>query len=115
LPVEVIVQDKLFIMQRERCDWPDVLNLLYARGAEIDWERVLKEEGDDYPLLTGVLSIFRWMAPGAARDLPFWLWERVGLEALPGGSAAEIVQPRVQLLDRRPWFGPDRQIKKPAA
>ncbi len=115
LPVEVIVQDKLYIMQRERCDWSDVLNLLYSRGTEIDWERVLKEEGEDSPLLAGVLSVFRWLAPGPARDLPSWLWERVGLKPPPAGDAGEIVRSRVELLDRRPWFGPDREIKRPAA
>ena len=111
LPVEVIVQDKLYIMQRERCDWPDVLNLLYSWGTAIDWERVLKEEGDDCPLLAGVLSVFRWLAPGPARELPSWLWERVGLKPPPAGGAGEIVRSRVELLDRRPRFGPDREIK----
>ncbi len=115
LPVEVILQDKLYIMQRERCDWPDVLNLLYAWGGEVDWERLLGELRDDVPLLAGALSVFRWIAPGQASGLPSWLWKRAGLGPVPSGPAADIVQTRVDLLDRRPWFGPDRERKKPAA
>src|SRR6185369_2812950 len=32
LPAEAILRDKLYIMQRDRCDWPDVMNLLYFAG-----------------------------------------------------------------------------------
>ena len=35
LPAEAMLWDKLYIMQRDRCDWPDVLNLLYAAGREV--------------------------------------------------------------------------------
>jgi hypothetical protein len=115
LPVEVILQDKLYIMQRERCDWPDVLNLLFSWGGAVDWERLLRELKDDAPLLAGALSVFRWIAPGHARELPPWLWQRTGLAPLPPGPAVDFIQQRADLLDRRPWFGPDRERKKPAA
>lgn len=114
LPVESMVHDKLYIMQRERCDWPDVLNLLYSRGSEMDWERLLRGMKDDLPLVEGVLAVFSWIAPGCARELPPWLWTRLGLQA-PAGPSAEIVKSRVELIDRRPWFGPDRIQQKPAA
>jgi hypothetical protein len=114
LPAEAMLWDKLYIMQRERCDWPDVLNLLYSAGDRIDWEYLLGRIGEDRALLAGALSVFRWISPGRARALPGWLWGRLGVEA-PDSSAPEIVQRRVGLLDRRPWFGPDREKLQPAA
>src|SRR5262249_62213350 len=117
LPPEEMLWDKLYIMQRERCDWPDVMNLLYATGARLDWERLLDRIGDDAPLLAGALSVFRWLAPEHARQLPPWLWERVGLgheKALSSGRDGYDKR-RVNLLDRRPWFGPERARLEPAA
>ncbi len=108
LPVEAMLWDKLYIMQRERCDWPDVLNLLYSAGDSVDWEYLLFRIGEDTPLMAGVLSVFRWLAPGRARELPPWIWERVGLPPALDGMPPPIEKRRVDLLDRRPWFGPDR-------
>lgn len=115
LPAEAMLWDKLYIMQRERCDWPDVMNLLYSVGAHIDWEYLLCRIGDDVPLMAGALSVFRWLSPDRAAALPPWLWERLGLNPPAPGPAGEIVQRRVELLDRRPWYGPDREKLQPAA
>jgi hypothetical protein len=113
LPAEAMLWDKLYILQRDRCDWPDVLNLLYAAGREIRWEYVVRRMGADAALLAGVLAVFAWIAPGRARELPPWLWHRLGVAA-PAGTA-EIDKTRVALLDRRPWFGPDRKKLQDAA
>jgi hypothetical protein len=117
LPAEALLWDKLYIVQRERCDWPDIMNLLYAAGAAIDWERLLGRIGDDAPLLAGILSVFRWLAPERARQLPHWLWGRVGLEAGRAASpdAGDYNPRRARLLDRRPWFVPERVQLEPAA
>ncbi len=115
LPAEAMLWDKLYIMQRDRCDWPDVLNLLYWAGPEIDWDYLLNRIGDDSALLAGVLSVFRWISPGRARNLPSWLWDRVALPQPPQEVQPEIEQRRVDLLDTRPWYGPDRAKLQPAA
>jgi hypothetical protein len=119
LPAEAMLWDKLYIMQRERCDWPDVLNLLYATGAEADWDRLIQRIGDDVPLLAGVLSVFRWLAPERAEEFPAWLWQRVGLPpsrpARTGPEEEDYDKRRVSLLDRRPWFVPERIRLEPAA
>lgn len=114
LPAEAMLWDKLYIMQRDRCDWPDVLNLLYAAGREIRWGDVVRRMGEDTALLAGLLSVFAWIAPGRARELPRWLWGKLGLRA-PAAVAEEIDKRRVDLLDRRPWFGPDRKKLQDAA
>jgi hypothetical protein len=117
LPAEALLWDKLYIMQRDRCDWGDVLNLLYSAGASVDWEMLLGRIGEDLPLMAGALSVFRWVAPGRAAELPECVWERVGLGAAapPPGGSRDYDKRRVDLLDRRPWFVPDRLELESAA
>jgi hypothetical protein len=119
LPAEALIWDKLYIMQRERCDWPDVWNLLYYAGPDVNWEYLLSRIGEDIPLLAGALSVFRWLSPGRAKELPGWLWHRVGLASAPiAADAPDFAKRSVDLLDRRPWFGPERSQRtrlEPAA
>jgi hypothetical protein len=115
LPAEAMLWDKLYIMQRDRCDWPDVMNLIYSTGSLIDWEYLVNRMGDDAALLAGALAVFRWISPGRARELPAWLWDRLGLDSPGAEDSPEIVKRRVDLLDTRPWYGPDREKLKPAA
>jgi hypothetical protein len=105
LPAEALVWDKLYIMQRDRCDWPDILNLLYGVGSQINWEYMLSRLGEDRLLLAGALSVFRWISPGRAAALPSWIWQRLGLPD-DSGSNKEIEERNVKLLDTRPWYGP---------
>jgi hypothetical protein len=98
VPPEETLWTKLYVMQRERCDWPDALNLIGAVGPELDWPRLIDRVGPDTALLAGVLSVFGWLCPKRARDLPPWLWERVGARAPEAGVC------RAHLLDSRPWL-----------
>ena len=109
LPAEAIFWDKLYIMQRDRCDWPDALNLLNSVGEDINWAYLFCRIGEDSPLAAGVLSVFRWIAPGRAQALPAWIWERLSIDAPPAVQLPEVEPCRVSLLDTRPWFGPDRE------
>ena|SRR5579871_1029156 len=106
LPPEAVLWAKLFVMQRERCDWPDILNLLYAAGASMDWEWLLHQVGSDVPILAGVLSIFRWLAPNCAANLPKWLWRIVRLPQPEKRISLDEIRHRAFLLDTRPWFLP---------
>jgi len=104
VPPEEIIWGKLYVMQRERCDWTDILNLMAAAGPALDWEHLLRRVGDDARLLGGVLSIFAWLCPGRALELPSWLWGRLQLSEPEAGSFPAIDQQRVRMLDSRPWF-----------
>jgi hypothetical protein len=104
LPAEVMLWDKLYILQKERCDWPDVLNLLYQRGETLAWSEVVRRLDDDLPLLAGVLSVFRWLSPAVAARLPGWLCTAVNLPAAQAGCDSEIVAEHVRRLDSRPWY-----------
>lgn len=82
LAPEELIWSKLYVMQRERCDWPDILNLLNATRSSVDWEHLKRRVGDDAPLLNGVVSVFSWLSQDSARTEP----------------------QRANLLDSRPWF-----------
>ena len=103
IPVEELLWCKLYIMQRERCDWIDVFNLLDARAAWIDWDHLLDRLAVDSPLLAGALAVFAWLAPDRVRDIPEGVWWRVGL-ARPSYTDGQISRARADLLDSRPWF-----------
>jgi hypothetical protein len=123
LPPEELLWTKLYVLQRERSDWPDLLNLLFTVGPELDWEHLLGELGEDAPVLGGLLNLFGWLCPGRARELPPWLWRRVNVLAPRPGPDCERDRRRVARLDRRDWFGPtadggdhaDRGHEPPAA
>jgi hypothetical protein len=101
LPVEELIWCKLYVIQRERCDWPDILNLIYHCGSRMDWMRLLNRLGEDRPLIAAILALFEWLCPDRAYSLPAWLWDAVGY-ARKGGQGCEE---RSHLLDTRPWFG----------
>jgi hypothetical protein len=103
IPAEELLWCKLYIIQRERCDWPDVFNLLDARVASIDWDYLLGRLAADTPLLAGALAVYAWLAPDRIRDIPGGVWIRLGL-ALPSIRDGDVSRARADLLDSRPWF-----------
>lgn len=104
VPVEELVRVKLYVMQRERCDWVDVLNVLAGASDQIDWTWLVQRMGGDLALLQAVLAIFNWMCPGRARSLPGWLRAQFALEELNPENAGAMEQEHVALFDSRPWF-----------
>jgi hypothetical protein len=104
LPVEELIWDKLYVLQRDRCDWPEVMKLLYAVGPGLCWEQLFARVGNDLPLLAAALTIFRWMCPGRAEEFPAWVWQRVDGVLPPPGRGCEVERAHVDLLDRRAWF-----------
>jgi hypothetical protein len=104
IPPEEMIWAKLYVLQRDRCDFPDVLNLIYATGATLDWDILLDRLGEDRPLLSGILSVFQWMCPGRSLELPRSLWRRLRLPPPQQDEVPPTNRRRVDLLDRRPWF-----------
>src|SRR4051794_10534791 len=70
IPAEELIWSKLYVLQRDRCDWPDILNLIHATGPTLDWDHLLKRVGVDRPLIRGVLSVFSWVSPSRAAEIP---------------------------------------------
>jgi hypothetical protein len=103
-PEEMLVT-KLHVLQRDRCDWPDLLNVLYTNGPAMDWDRVLSHFADEERLVAALVELFAWLAPARAAGLPDWLWERLRI-APPDPSRPVPDQVRIDRLDTRPWFTP---------
>jgi hypothetical protein len=110
IPIEELIWAKLYIIQRTRCDWTDVLNLIDARAEGIEWEHLLARLEPDGSLLAGALSVFGWLAPTRARDIPASIWQRLGLRLSQPISDPEVTTTRANLLDSRPWFHSSRPV-----
>src|SRR5579885_1890805 len=75
LPAEEMLWAKLYVLQRERCDWGDTMNLVHALGEQLDWARLMTRIGDDAPLLDAMLRVYAWLCPDCAAKLPAWLYQ----------------------------------------
>jgi predicted nucleotidyltransferase len=102
VPMEEFLWCKLYIMQRDHCDWTDVFNLIYAVGRELDWDHLLARLEEDRPLLKGLLTVYGWLCPEQARELPKWLQEELDLPELE--RPFERKRDHIRLLDTRGWF-----------
>lgn len=106
LPVEQVIWNKIYIVHRDRCDWGDVLNMIYTAGPTMDWEYLLGHLEEDVPLLSAVMSVFTWLCPGRAAALPSSLWQRLHLPVPEAGAVQDCDRQRADFLDARPWFYP---------
>jgi hypothetical protein len=104
IPAEELLCIKLYVLQRDRCDWPDLLNLLHATCDQLDWEHVLRRMNSDAPLLGGLLQIFNWIAPARALTLPAWVRKEFCLREPTSEELALDPHVRVQVLDSRAWY-----------
>ncbi|MDX2149408.1 MAG: hypothetical protein SFV54_01640 [Bryobacteraceae bacterium] len=103
LPPEELIWAKLYVLQRDRSDWPDIFNILYSLGPSVDWDHLIARVGDDLPLLQAVGSVFTWLFPGRSLAFPQNVRSRLSLPEVP--QPCESLNPRrLTMLDSRPWF-----------
>lgn len=74
-PVEETIWSKAFIMERERFDGADIAHLLHARGATLDWRRVLRRFEPDWRVLLTYLVMHGYIYPAERDVVPAWLME----------------------------------------
>jgi hypothetical protein len=110
---EELIRVKLYVMQRERCDWVDVLNVMAAVTAHIDWAWLVERMGRDLALLQGALAVFNWLCPARAGVLPGWVRERFALPPIHDGDLSSMEERRVRLFDSRPWFALHQPMNQP--
>jgi hypothetical protein len=70
VPIEEMIWQKAFIMERERFDGADVLHMLRASGERIDWARLLRRFGPHWRLLFAHLVLFGFVYPGEQDAVP---------------------------------------------
>jgi len=107
-PAEELLWCKLYVMQKDRCDWPDVVNLIHAKGDTLDWEHLIERVGDDLPLLIGLLNVYCWLCPGSELKLPQQMRAVLAHCAQINGNAED--QCHINWLDSRPWFVPRKNV-----
>ena len=104
MPLEEFIRVKLYVMQRQRCDWVDVLNALAGSVERGNWEHLIARMGPDLPLLQAVLIIFAWMAPGRVNLIPPEVRGRFALPRIETTDPASMEARRVHLFDSRSWY-----------
>jgi hypothetical protein len=104
IPIEELIWSKLYVLQRERCDWTDVFKLIDAQSAAIEWDHLLDRLAEDTPLLAGALEVYSWLAPDRAAQIDRRVWERLRLPYPALIPNPELSRARADLLDSRPWF-----------
>jgi hypothetical protein len=104
VPPEELLWCKLYIIQRDRCDWTDIFNLLHEHGPRMDWRHLIQRVEDDVALLHALLTAYGWLCPEEVEDLPPFLWRN--LTASQKKMRSQIPNyDRIRLLDSRIWFG----------
>jgi hypothetical protein len=87
---EEIIWTKAFIQERERFDGADIAHLLLARGAELDWGRLVGHFRGHEQVLLAHLVLFTYVYPTERRQVPWQvietLMERVRNEKPPEGK-----------------------------
>ena len=102
VPPEELMWCKLYIMQRDHCDWTDVFNLVYAAGPRLDWQHLIERLGEDTPLLKALLQVYGWLCPKYVLKLPKSLWQSLDLPVPRKTGKAQ--RNHIRLLDSRGWF-----------
>ena len=104
VPAEELLVLKSFVLQKDRCDWSDLINLLCFTAGTVDWEHVIARFGTELPLLRGLLNVFAWVCPVEAAQIPEPIRTRLKVEIVMPENPEAITRERVNLLDTRPWF-----------
>jgi hypothetical protein len=109
VPMEEFLWCKLYILQRDHCDWTDGFNLLFAVGPHINWARLLKRLDEDWPLLKGLLTVYGWLCPRQAKLLPQSLRKKLKVPE----PRAQKKRDHIRLLDTRGWFAAMMPMDRP--
>ncbi len=70
LPLEELVWIKLFVINRHRCDWPDIMRVMKVQCLALDWCRLLDLLGEHWLLLAGLVDVFDWQFPTSMDCIP---------------------------------------------
>ena len=106
---EELIACKIFVTRRERFDGADVVHLLRARAAQIDWERLESLLASHWELLLWSLVLFAYIYPSRKSSVPQHVWERLldrfrsGLRDTQGGFRGTLIDPLMFAIDVNEW------------
>lgn len=103
MPLEELIWSKIYVLQRDRSDWPDILNIIDCTADQLDWRRLVSRVGEDAPLLIALLQIYAWLRPEMPERFPGWLQEEMCLHNV-FRDGTELTRRRAALLDSRNWL-----------
>jgi hypothetical protein len=107
ITMEDLIRVKLYVVQRNRTDWPDIMNVIYQQAENIQWRTLICLLGNDVPLLGGLMQVYAWLEPTGAARVPKEVWGMLGMR-IP--DFTPVAEDRKFLLDTQNWFGPTEEI-----
>jgi hypothetical protein len=119
-PAEEMIWSKGFIMERERYDGNDVMHVIHARAADMDWPRLLRRFGDHWRVLLSHLILFGFVYPAERAAVPGWveqeLTRRLQAETASAPETDKLCRgtllSRAQyLVDIGPWGYRDARLQ----
>lgn len=72
-PVEELLWNKAFVLERDRFDGTEVNHLLLAAGKRLDWKRLLQRFDRYWEVLLSHLMFFRFAYPSDRDTIPDWV------------------------------------------
>ena len=72
-PPEELIWSKAMVMERHRFDGADIAHVLHARGATLDWKRLLRRATGHEGILLGHLSFYHYIYPCESNHVPGWV------------------------------------------
>ena len=70
MPPDELIWAKILIMNKHRCDWPDVFHIVRARPIGMDWEHLLRRACEHWPLLLSFIILYDWAYPRETNCIP---------------------------------------------
>ena len=94
-PVEELLWQKAFVMERERYDGADVAHIIRSCAETLDWDRVVRRFDAYWQLLLSYLVLFGFIYPSERHRIPERVWNDLTARLQPEISDAAERRPRV--------------------
>jgi hypothetical protein len=72
-PPEEMIWSKAFVTERERYDGADIMHILLACAATLDWDRLLRRFAEHWRVLFSYLCLFGFVYPSERSRIPRWV------------------------------------------
>mgnify|MGYP003766398011 CR=1 FL=1 len=70
MAAEDLVMSKIFTLNHQRSDWPDVFQVIRGCGGRLDWRYVLGRLGDNWAVLLALIVLYDWVYPSETYKVP---------------------------------------------